>query len=139
MIAHLHLSPEATVTVATGAASTIRSFVTIATLVTVAAQGIFLFNFVGSLMKRSDAVAENPWRATTLEWSLPSPPPLGNFAGAAPVVYRGAYEFGAVKFGAANAEDFASQSLRTESGPPGTLGGTDPGLQRLPPHAAGTP
>jgi cytochrome c oxidase subunit 1 len=139
MIAHLHLSPEATVTVATAAASTIRSFVTIATLVTVAAQGIFLFNFVGSLMKRIAAVAENPWRATTLEWSLPSPPPLGNFAGAAPVVYRGAYEFGAVKFGAANAEDFASQSLQTEGGPPATLGGTAPGLQSLPPHAAGTP
>ncbi len=139
MIAHLHLSPEATVTVATTAASAIRSFVTVATLVTVAAQGIFLINFVKSLMKRSEAVAENPWRATTLEWSLPSPPPLGNFAGAAPVVYRGAYEFGAVKFGAANAEDFAQQSLQTEGGPPATLGGTDPGLQPLPPHAAGAP
>jgi cytochrome c oxidase subunit 1 len=139
MIAHLHLSPEAAVTVATTAASAIRSFVTVATLVTVAAQGIFLFNFVKTLTKRSEAVANNPWRATTLEWSLQSPPPLGNFAGSAPVVYRGAYEFGAGKFGAANAEDFALQSLQTEGGPPATLGGTDPGLQPLPPHAAGTP
>jgi len=137
MIAHLHLSPEATVA-ATAAASTIRSFVTIATLVTVAAQGIFLVNFVKSLLKRGEAVAKNPWRATTLEWSLPSPPPLGNFASAAPVVYRGAYEFGAGKFGAPNVEDFASQSLPADSTPPAAPGGTDAGLQPLPPQAAGT-
>jgi cytochrome c oxidase subunit 1 len=139
MISHLRLSAEATVTVASAAASAIRSFVTIATLVTVAAQGIFLFNFVKTLMKRSEAVAKNPWRATTLEWSLSSPPPLGNFAGAAPVVYRGAYEFGAAKFGAANAEDFASQSLPTDSARPAAPGEAGPGLQPLPPHAAGTP
>ena len=137
MIAHLHLSPEATVA-ATAAASTIRSFVTIATLVTVAAQGIFLVNFVKSLLKRGEAVAKNPWRATTLEWSLPSPPPLGNFASAAPVVYRGAYEFGAGKFGAPNVEDFASQSLPADSTPPAAPSGTDAGLQPLPPQAAGT-
>jgi cytochrome c oxidase subunit I len=138
MIAHLHLSPEAKVTVATAAASAIRSFVTIATLVTVAAQGIFFVNFLKSLAKRSGAVARNPWRATTLEWSLSSPPALGDFAGAVPVVYRGAYEFGVSKLGAPNAEDFASQSLPACSAPPTAPSGTDSGLQPLPPHAAGT-
>ena len=34
----------------------------------------------------------NPWRATTLEWTIPSPPPHGNFA-EMPTVYRGPYEY----------------------------------------------
>jgi cytochrome c oxidase subunit 1 len=138
LIAHLQLSPEATLTVATAAASAIRSFVTTATLVTIAAQGIFLVNFLTSLLKHGEAVEKNPWRATTLEWSLPSPPPLGNFAGHAPVVYRGAYEFAASKATSTGSEDFALQSRPTDGTPPGMPGGKDPGLQPLPPHAAGT-
>jgi len=133
LIAHLHLSPEATLTAANAAASAIRSFVTVATLATVAAQGIFLVNFMTSLRKPSNAAEKNPWRATTLEWSLPSPPALGNFAGSLPVVYRGAYEFGVPN----GAEDFAPQSLPTDGTPPAMPGGTDPGLQPLPPYAAG--
>ena len=34
----------------------------------------------------------NPWRASTLEWQCPSPPPHGNFA-ELPTVYRGPYEY----------------------------------------------
>jgi cytochrome c oxidase subunit I len=138
LIAHLHLSSQAALTAATAAASAIRSFVTIATLVTVAAQGIFLVNFLASLRRRGEAVEKNPWRATTLEWSLPSPPPLGNYVGTAPVVYRGAYEFGASNGASSNAEDFALQSFPTDGALPATPGGTDPELQPLPPHAAGT-
>ena len=125
LISHLNPSSGTTLTLATAATSAIQSFVTIATLVTIAAQGIFLANFVKSVGKRSAAVEENPWRATTLEWSLSSPPPLGNFAGPVPVVYRGAYEFG----GLGRAEDFASQTLPTDSTPPAMPGGTDPGLR----------
>jgi cytochrome c oxidase subunit 1 len=43
-------------------------------------------------MRHGKKVDENPWQATTLEWSAPSPPPHGNFVGA-PVVYRGPYEY----------------------------------------------
>ena len=35
---------------------------------------------------------DNPWEATTLEWTAPSPPPHGNFA-TPPVAYRGPYEY----------------------------------------------
>ena len=35
---------------------------------------------------------DNPWQATTLEWTAPSPPPHGNFT-TPPVVYRGPYEY----------------------------------------------
>jgi len=44
-------------------------------------------------MKAGQKAADNPWNATTLEWSIPSPPPFDNFAGHIPVVYRGPYEF----------------------------------------------
>jgi cytochrome c oxidase subunit 1 len=56
-----------------------------------AAQIIFLLNFVLSLFfgKRAD---RNPWQANTLEWTVPSPPPHGNFE-KTPTVYRGAYEY----------------------------------------------
>jgi cytochrome c oxidase subunit 1 len=37
-------------------------------------------------------VDRNPWEATTLEWSAPSPPGHGNFL-TEPVVYRGPYEY----------------------------------------------
>ncbi|MDE3171284.1 MAG: cbb3-type cytochrome c oxidase subunit I [Acidobacteriota bacterium] len=67
-------------------------FATIAALVTAAAQLIFFYNFVSSLT-RGEKAAENPWRATTLEWSTASPPPVDNFAGAFPTVYRGPYEY----------------------------------------------
>jgi cytochrome c oxidase subunit 1 len=130
LIGHLSLSPEVALTVAKAAASGIRSFVTVATLATVAAQGIFLVNFVTTLLRRGEAMEKNPWRATTLEWSLPSPPVLGNFIGSAPVVYRGAYEFGL----ADQADDFVPQFLpdsSTGSTPP-VAPGASVGLQPLP-------
>jgi len=36
--------------------------------------------------------SDNPWDATTLEWSASSPPPHGNFA-TPPRVHRGPYEY----------------------------------------------
>ncbi|MBA0085021.1 MAG: cbb3-type cytochrome c oxidase subunit I, partial [Acidobacteria bacterium Pan2503] len=75
-------------------ASWFGSFITAGIILTVFAQAVFLFNFLWSLF-RGDAVGEdNPWRATTLEWSMASPPPRHDFGAREPVVYRGAYEFG---------------------------------------------
>ena len=75
--------------------SSFRTFVTIATIVTVAAQILFLFNFFSTLLSRDRNKLEesNPWRATTLEWSIASPAPDDNFGTIQPIVYRGAYEF----------------------------------------------
>jgi cytochrome c oxidase subunit 1 len=59
---------------------------------TAAIQLVFLVNMVWSW--RKGAVApENPWNATTLEWTLPSPPPEHNFGAEGPVVRRGPYEY----------------------------------------------
>src|SRR3954464_4263091 len=67
-------------------------FVTVAAIITVVAQVLFYFNFFWSLFKGAPA-GDNPWEATTLEWSIPSPPPHDNFAGLVPTVYHGPYEF----------------------------------------------
>jgi cytochrome c oxidase subunit I len=75
--------------------SSLRTFVTIATILTIAAQVLFILNVVWTLWRGEKTEDFNPWRATTLEWSVPSPPPLDNFGAREPMVYRGAYEFGA--------------------------------------------
>jgi cytochrome c oxidase subunit 1 len=54
-------------------------------------QLFFIVNFFWSI-KRGHAVDRNPWEATTLEWSAPSPPGHGNFL-TEPIVYRGPYEY----------------------------------------------
>ena len=87
-------------------------FVTWAAIITVAAQGLFIFNFFWSLWKGKKA-PDNPWEATTLEWITATPPPHDNFGGRQPVVYRGAYEFGVP--GAP--EDFVLQTTPDETGP----------------------
>src|SRR5437870_12282042 len=51
----------------------------------------FIVNFLASI-KWGALVDRNPWEATTLEWSAPSPPGHGNFL-TEPIVYRGPYEY----------------------------------------------
>jgi len=70
----------------------LRTLSTVGLLVMLSFQLVFLFNFFWSLRKGKRAEA-NPWRSTTLEWTVPSPPPHGNFA-VLPTVYRGPYEYG---------------------------------------------
>jgi cytochrome c oxidase subunit 1 len=56
-----------------------------------AGQIFFFVNLALSLVRgrRADV---NPWRANTLEWTAPSPPPHGNFI-EPPAVHRGPYEY----------------------------------------------
>lgn len=97
--------------------ASLRTFITFATIVTVAAQVLFLFNFVWTLLRDIEIENRNPWRATTLEWSVASPPPAGNFGPRGPVVFHGAYEFGAHEFGAHTAPaDFVMQNAAPLSG-----------------------
>jgi cytochrome c oxidase subunit I len=88
----------------------LHALITVATISTISAQTLFFVNFFWSLFRGESLGAKNPWRATTLEWSLPSPPPTENFNGGAPVVFRGAYEFGVPLAG----EDFVPQYLAPE-------------------------
>jgi len=87
--------------------ASLRTFVTAATILTIAAQLLFLINFFWSLWRGEKVEERNPWRATTLEWTLVSPVPAHNFGEAEPVVFRGAYEFS----GLIGVEDFTVQNI----------------------------
>lgn len=89
----------------------LRTLVAVAALLTIAAQALFLVNFVWSLWRGEKVEDRNPWRATTLEWSVSSPPPIDNFGSSEPVIYRGAYEFTIQ----ASAEDFVPQYIAPPS------------------------
>jgi len=54
-------------------------------------QLIFILNLVLTILA-GRKVGANPWHATTLEWSAPSPPPHGNFL-EPPKVYRDPYDY----------------------------------------------
>ncbi len=69
----------------------LRVLATVALVVMLLFQFVFLYNFIRSLFAGEKA-EENPWKANTLEWLAPSPPPHGNFA-EMPTVYRGPYEY----------------------------------------------
>ncbi|MBV9009805.1 MAG: cbb3-type cytochrome c oxidase subunit I [Verrucomicrobia bacterium] len=56
------------------------------------AQIPFIINFFWSMRHGKKAVSDNPWEATTLEWTAPNMPPHGNFV-TPPVAYRGPYEY----------------------------------------------
>jgi cytochrome c oxidase subunit 1 len=70
----------------------LRTLSTIGLLIMMSAQVFFLFNFIWSL-RHGERAEANPWKSNTLEWTVASPPPHGNFA-ELPTVYRGAYEYG---------------------------------------------
>ena len=72
----------------------VHRFITIAALFTGAAQLIFLYNLIYSRFKGEPA-KDNPWQATSLEWSTPTtPPPHNNFGDKLPVVYHDPYQYG---------------------------------------------
>src|SRR5437762_7122789 len=70
----------------------VHKFMTLWALITGAAQFIFLINVFWSMFKGEKA-SVNPWEATSLEWTVPSPPPWDNFAGKHPIVHHGPYEY----------------------------------------------
>jgi cytochrome c oxidase subunit 1 len=112
LIAHSRVFPGSPLASVAAAGSSIRTFITVAILITVFAQGLFLTNFLWSLFRGEKTEECNFWRATTLEWSVPSPPPADDFGPSDPVVYRGAYEFSVLDV----AEDFVPQHLAPEQG-----------------------
>jgi cytochrome c oxidase subunit 1 len=75
----------------------LNQFITLAAILLLLSQLFFVINYFWSLA-RGKVAANNPWQANTLEWSTTSPPPHENFA-AAPVVYRGPYEYSSADSG----------------------------------------
>jgi cytochrome c oxidase subunit 1 len=87
--------------------SSAHLIIQIGLLFTLAVQSLFFLNLFWTLARGARVTERNPWRSTTLEWILPSPPPVDGFGEAAPVVYRGAYEFRS----AGESMDFLPQHL----------------------------
>ena len=71
----------------------VHRFITIAAIATGLVQLIFLYNLIHSRFWGKPA-PDNPWEATSLEWSTTSPPPFDNFGGTLPVVYHDPYQYG---------------------------------------------
>jgi cytochrome c oxidase subunit 1 len=72
----------------------LHQFITVAALVTGAAQLIFLYNLIYSRF-RGEPASDNPWQATSLEWSTPTtPPPHNNFGDKLPEVFHDPYQYG---------------------------------------------
>jgi cytochrome c oxidase subunit 1 len=76
-----------------GPLMSLHKFITIAALAMGAAQFLFFYNLIYSRFHGAVA-GRNPWEGTSLEWSVASPPPEGNFAEKLPIVYRDPYQIG---------------------------------------------
>jgi cytochrome c oxidase subunit 1 len=94
----------------------LNALISVAAIVTVGAQFIFLFNFFYSMFRGRLAPA-NPWRSTTLEWTTPRFPQHGNWPGEIPAVYRWPYDYS--KPGAK--EDYIPQTVPFSETPESNL------------------
>jgi cytochrome c oxidase subunit I len=94
----------------------LNMFVSVAAIITFAAQFIFIFNFFYSMYRGRKATL-NPWRSNTLEWTTPLHPGHGNWPGEIPTVYRWPYDYS--KPGAA--EDFIPQTVPLSATPESNL------------------
>ncbi|MCS6904160.1 MAG: cbb3-type cytochrome c oxidase subunit I [Bacteroidia bacterium] len=70
----------------------VNVFMTIAAIIGVAAQFIFLYNFIVSALW-GERAPKNPWRSNTLEWTAPVEHLHGNWPGEIPAVYRWPYDY----------------------------------------------
>lgn len=75
------------------------------------AQFIFIINFFYSVFRGPVAV-QNPWRATTLEWTTPVEHIHGNWPGELPVVHRWPYDYSRPD----KEEDFIPQTVPIAEG-----------------------
>src|SRR5947207_210596 len=85
----------------------VNVFITISAFILGAAQVIFLVNFFISIFAGKRATERNPWHATTLEWTAPSPPGPGNFGEELPTVYRWPFDYSVP----GEKEDFVPQTV----------------------------
>src|SRR3981081_1677447 len=70
----------------------LQRFITIAAIITIRDQIIFVINLFWSMFKGPKA-SDNPWESTTLEWTTATPPPHDNFAGVQPAMHQRPYAY----------------------------------------------
>jgi cytochrome c oxidase subunit 1 len=94
----------------------LQTFITLAAVVTIAAQVVFLVNFFWSMFKGQPA-SPNPWNCTSLEWTLASPTPAQGFGAKIPQVAHAAYEYSVPGI----ESDFVPQNAPDTRGPLGPI------------------
>lgn len=71
----------------------LNKFISTVAIIVFAIQLLFVFNFFYSIWKGRKVTTQNPWGATTLEWTAPINPGHGNWEGEIPEVHRWAYDY----------------------------------------------
>ncbi|WP_430894707.1 MULTISPECIES: cytochrome c oxidase subunit I [unclassified Paraflavitalea] len=71
----------------------LNKFISTVAMIVFAVQILFVFNFFYSIWKGRKVTNQNPWGATTLEWTAPIRPGHGNWPGEIPEVHRWAYDY----------------------------------------------
>jgi cytochrome c oxidase subunit I len=94
----------------------LNMLVSVAAILTLSAQFIFVFNFFYSIW-RGRLASTNPWYSNTLEWTTPRLPGHGNWPGEIPSVYRWPYDYS--KPGAA--DDYIPQNVPFSETPESNL------------------
>jgi cytochrome c oxidase subunit 1 len=90
----------------------LHKFITVFALLAGFAQLLFVINLIWSRWWGAKA-PDNPWEATTLEWSTTSPPPFDNFGGEHLVVNHGPNEYGVAGPGGT---DYIMQTAPADAG-----------------------
>ncbi len=88
----------------------LNKFITVAAIATFAFQVLFVVNFFYSIWKGKKMTTQNPWGASTLEWTTAINPGHGNWAGKIPTVHRWPYDYGK------DGKEFISQITPMEEG-----------------------
>ncbi|MDP4723820.1 MAG: cbb3-type cytochrome c oxidase subunit I [Crocinitomicaceae bacterium] len=89
----------------------LNQIITVFAILAALGQAIFLFNFFYSIF-RGPKAPQNPWKATTLEWTTPVEAIHGNWPGELPTVHRWPYDYS--KPGAS--QDYITQITPLEEG-----------------------
>ncbi|HVI48893.1 MAG TPA: cbb3-type cytochrome c oxidase subunit I [Chitinophaga sp.] len=71
----------------------LNQFISIVVILVFATQLLFVFNFFYSIFKGRKLTVQNPWNATSLEWTTPIHAGHGNWPGEIPEVHRWAYDY----------------------------------------------
>ncbi|MGH1436506.1 MAG: cytochrome c oxidase subunit I [Lewinella sp.] len=87
-----------------------NKFITVAAILVFAFQVLFIINFFYSIWRGKKMTTQNPYGATTLEWTTPIKTGHGNWPGKIPAVQRWPYDYGK------DGQDFIPQIMPLKEG-----------------------
>ena len=89
----------------------LSKFISTVAVIVFLMQVFFIINFFYSMYKGRKVTEQNPWEATTLEWTTPIEAPHGNWEGDIPEVHRWPYDYSKE-----NGEGFITQTTPMKPG-----------------------